>query len=223
MINVIGQLLPLMVAVALSSVPIMVTVTILLAPKSGRTAFAFLIGWFLGLFVVTGVLTLVLQSVIPGATTRRSEPTVGVIEIVIGLLLIGYGVVLLVRSRNADAQTELPKWLRAVGTMRPLTSLGLALLLNIRPKSLLLSTTAALILGTTRLPVSETVIVLLVFTAVGGSTVGVPIVLALVNPRMMRRPLQATEGWLVRNSRTVTVVVAAIVGTVVLGDGLTRL
>jgi Sap, sulfolipid-1-addressing protein len=224
MVNVIGQLLPLMVAVALSSVPIMVTVTILLTPKSRRTAFAFLIGWLLGLLLVSGILTLVLQS-IPSASRRRAQPTVGITEIVIGCLLIGYGLFLLVRSRGREVntRTELPKWLRAVGTMKPVPSAGLALLLNVRPKSLLLSATAALILGTSGLPVPETVVVLLIFVVVGGSTVSVPIVLTLVNPDMMRRPLQSTERWLLRNSRTVTLVVALIIGTVVLGDGMTRL
>jgi hypothetical protein len=64
--------------------------------------------------------------------------------------------------------------------------------------------------------------VLLVFVAVAGSTVSVPIVLTLASPASMRRPLEATEQWILRNGRTVTVLVAMIIGTVILGHGMTR-
>jgi hypothetical protein len=113
--------------------------------------------------------------------------------------------------------------LRAVGTIRPVAALGLAIALTLRPKALLVSTAAALIIGTSRLTVPETVIVLAVFVAVGGSSVAVPIILALGNPTMMRRPLEASRNWIIRNSRTVTLVVVFLIGTFVLGDGMTRL
>jgi hypothetical protein len=222
MINAIGQLLPLMVAVALSTVPILVTVTILLAPRSSSAALFFLIGSLAGSFAVTGVLTLILMQ-FPAASSRRNEPGVGVAEIVLGCALIAYGVLLLVRSRGSSPQTELPKWLRAVGTVRPSAALGLAVALTLRPKAILLSTAAALILGTSGLKVAETVIVLGIFVIVGGSSVAVPIILTLANPRMMRRPLESSRQWIVRNSRTVSLVVVFIVGTFVLGHGMTLL
>jgi Sap, sulfolipid-1-addressing protein len=222
MVNVIGQLLPLMVAVALSSVPMMVTVTILLAPRSGSSALLFLIGWLVGMFAVTGLLALTLRSV-PQSTARRNQDVVGVVEIVLGLALIAYAIVQFLRGRRSPAQTELPRLIRSVGSIRPVPALGLGLLLNLRPKALLLATSAALILGTSRLPLVEAVVVLLVFVTVGGSTVTVPVVLALADADRMRRPLEATHGWLIRNSRTVTVIVLFVVGTFVLGDGMTRL
>jgi Sap, sulfolipid-1-addressing protein len=222
MVNVLGQLLPLMVAVALSSVPILVVVTILLAPEAHRSALLFLIGWLVGMFAVTGLLALGVQAV-PRAAAPRNQDTVGAIEIVLGLALMGYAVVLLLRGRRSPARTELPRPLRSVGAIKPVAALGLALLLNVRPKALLLATSAGLILGTSRLTTSETVIALVVFVAVGGSTVSVPVVLTLARPDRMRRPLQGTHAWLVRNSRTVTVLVLFVVGSFVLGQGMTLL
>jgi hypothetical protein len=221
-INVIGQLLPFMVAMALSTLPILVTVTILLTPSSGRSALAFLIGWLLGLFLLTGLLAVVLNA-IPRVTSRRNQQTIGWIEIVLGLSLLGYCVVMMVRGRDAETRTELPKWVRKVGTLKPIASFGLAVALNVRPKSLLIATSAGVILGAASLGLSESILVLLVFVVVSGSTVTVPIVLALANPTSMRRPLEATSQWIVRNGRTVTIVVALIIGTVVIGDGMTRL
>jgi Sap, sulfolipid-1-addressing protein len=222
MLNVIGQLLPLMVALALSSVPIMVTITMLLAPRSALRTSLFLFGWLIGLFAVTGLLTLFTQA-IPGADRRRSEPVVGGIEIVLGLALIGYAILLFARRRTAELETQLPKSLRKVGSMKPGTALGLALALNLRPKSLLLAGAAGLILGTSALPAPEAVIVLVVFALVSGSTVAIPIVFALIRPAKTRGPLEATERWLLRNGRTIAVVVAFLVGVMLIGNGLTRL
>ena len=113
MVSVLGQLLPVMVAVALSSVPVLVTLTILLAPGSRRSALLFLIGSLVGMFAVPGLLTWGLQSV-PGASSRRNQSTVGAIEIVLGLALMAYGVVLFLRRRGAPPQTELPKPLQSL-------------------------------------------------------------------------------------------------------------
>jgi hypothetical protein len=222
MINAVGELLPLMVAVALSTVPILVTVTILLTPDSRSTAIAFLIGWLAGMFVVTGLLALVLQW-IPRSAAPQHQPRVGAAEIVIGCALIAYGVFLVARRRSTSPRTELPSWLRSVGELRPIASIALAVALNLRPKALLLSTTAGIILGTSRLAPAQTIWTLAIFVAVGGSTVAVPVILAVLRPDTMRRPLQATEAWITRNSRTVTLVVVFIAGAVVLGDGMTRL
>ena len=91
------------------------------------------------------------------------------------------------------------------------------------PKALIVATAAGLILSAGGLPLAESLLVLLIFVVLGGSTVGVPIVLTLAKPAIMRAPLQRSEAWLIRNSRTVTLVVFFVVGTAVLGDGMTRL
>ena len=221
MVSVIGQLLPLMVAIALSTIPVMVTVTILLAPNPAPSALSFLIGWLLGMFLVTGLLALGVQSL--PARSLRSQPAIGLVEVIIGGVIIGYGVFLLIRKRNLPPQTELPHWLRAVGTMKPGSAFGLAFVLNLRPKAVLLSTAAALILGSSRLSISEGIAVLIIFVAVGGSTVWVPILLALADQEKLRGTLEATERWIVKYGSTATILVSFIIGIFVLGDGLMRL
>jgi Sap, sulfolipid-1-addressing protein len=222
MVSVLGELLPLMVALALSTVPIMVTVTLLLAPSSGPSALAFLIGWLLGLFVIAGGLCLIVQA-LPRTALSRDTPVVGFLEIVLGLGLIGSGIFLAVRARSGSPQTELPRWVRTAGTMRPSAAFWLAVALNLRPKALVLLTAAALNLGTTRLTGAEVVIVLLLFVAVSGSSVAVPIVLALADRDAMQRPLRAIEQWIVRRGRIVTIIAAFLIGAVLIWHGTTRL
>jgi hypothetical protein len=222
MLAVVGQLLPLMLAVAFSSVPLMVTVTLLLAPNPFRSSLGFLIGWLLGMFIVTGLLSFGLLA-LPSSLSSQAELTVGTIEIVIGMGLGAYGVVLLARRSSRRPEAELPRWLRTVETLKPLPAVGLALALNIRPKAILLAAAAGLIIGTGALTAGDTAVVLGIFVVIGGSSVGVPVVLTLANPKMMRHPLEAIERWIVRNGPTVTLIVVFLIAAVVIGDGLTRL
>jgi hypothetical protein len=236
MLGVVGQLLPLALAVALSSVPITATLTILLSPAGSGSALAFMIGWLLGMFGVLALFAFALRAVPPPDEAPQAQPAVGVAEIVVGIGLLTYVVVLFVRRRPArlaavesaeldavPADPELPRWLRAVGTLKPWPALGLGIVLNLRPKALLLAIAVGLIVGPSGLGVAQTTIVLLIFIVLGGSSVGVPVVLSLARPRLMQRPLRAAERWIVRNSSTVTLIVVLLVGTVILGDGLTRL
>ncbi|MET0842423.1 MAG: GAP family protein [Mycetocola sp.] len=220
MVGVIGQLLPLMVATALSTVPILVSITILLAPRSTASAILYLIGLLSGSFLMTGLLAYGAQA-LPTFSVFGSGPTVATVSTVIGLAFIASGIVLFVRG-GADSRIGMPRWLRAVGTIRPITALGLGLVLNIRPKALLLSTAAGLVIGTARLTDAEIVIVLAIFAIVGGSTVAVPIVVALARPQATRPHLQEAERWIVRHARAVTAVVLLLIGTIILGDGLSR-
>ena len=57
MLSALGELLPIAVAVAVSSVPITATILILLSPKRNRSAIPFLIGWVVGLAAVVVVAT----------------------------------------------------------------------------------------------------------------------------------------------------------------------
>ena len=66
MLSALGPLLPIAVAVAVSSVPIMATILILLSPKRNRSAIPFLIGWLVGMAAVVVVAAL-------GAMPSRSD------------------------------------------------------------------------------------------------------------------------------------------------------
>ncbi|MEV6491933.1 GAP family protein, partial [Actinoplanes sp. NPDC051633] len=53
--QVFGELLPLAVGVAISPIPIIAAILMLLAGKAGATSLGFLLGWVAGIAMVTGV------------------------------------------------------------------------------------------------------------------------------------------------------------------------
>jgi hypothetical protein len=214
----LGGLIPIAVAVAFSSVPITVTILILLSPNRNRAALPFLVGW------VTGVVAVIIfsalgASTLPEPPRRGADTTTAVLEIIIGAALMVLGVVNLRRGERRG----LPGWLSTVDSFGALASFGVAVLLDFRPKGLLLGIAAGLALHAASVRPSQVGVLIFIYTVIATSTVVVPIAASLMAPRKMEPKLIAARDWLARNGRTLTSSVMFMIGVVILGAGLSKL
>ncbi|HEY5787980.1 MAG TPA: GAP family protein, partial [Microlunatus sp.] len=146
MLSALGQVLPIAVAVAFSSVPITATILILLSPKRNISGAAFLIGWVAGLTIVVLAATFGAQA-LPITSLRTQQTAFGIAEIVIGAALVIFGIVSGLRAVRQPTPAQGAKWLSAVRSFGPRPSFGLAVILNFRPKGLLLGVAAGLAIG----------------------------------------------------------------------------
>jgi hypothetical protein len=214
----LGGLIPIAVAVAVSSVPITVTILILLSPNRNRAALPFLVGWVAGVAAVI-ILSALGASALPEPPRRSADTTRAVLEIIIGSALIVLGVVGLRRG----VRTGLPGWLSAVDSFGALASFGVAVLLDFRPKGLLLGVAAGLTLHAAPVRPSQVGLLIVIYTVIATSTVVVPIAASLIAPRKMEPKLIAARDWLAHNGRILTSSVMFMIGVVILGAGLTKL
>ncbi|KQM82481.1 GAP family protein [Agromyces sp. Leaf222] len=221
MLAAIGHLLPLAVATAVSSVPIMATIVLLLSPNRTRTALPFLIGWVAGLLLVVSMCTLFAQLIPTPKLGLRPNTAIGIWETVIGSALIVLAIVSWARTRH-DSRTELPKWLRSIDKIGAWPAVGLALVLNLRPKAILLAIAAGLAIRGEDLDFADTAISIGVYVVIAASTVAVPIIVTLADPKRMQPRLLIWQDWLIRNSAVVTSLIVLLIGVVVLGSGLSR-
>jgi hypothetical protein len=217
----LGGLLPIAVAVAFSSVPITVTILILLSPNRNRAALPFLVGWVTGVMAVI-ILFALGASVLPEPRRRGADPVLAALEILIGTGLILLGVVNLRRGSRSE-QGGLPRWLSAVDSFGALATFGIAVLLDFRPKGLLLGIAAGLALHAASVNAGEAAVLIAVYTLIATSTVVVPITASLIAPRRMEPKLIAARDWLARNGRILTSSMAFMIGVVILGVGITNL
>ena len=67
---VIGEILPLAVGIAISPIPIIAVILMLLSPRAKGASVGFMIGWVVGIIVAVVVFTL-LSSVIPQSGESR--------------------------------------------------------------------------------------------------------------------------------------------------------
>jgi hypothetical protein len=220
-LTVIGQLLPLAVAAALSSVPMMAILTILLGKRRRGSALLLMLGYVVGMLAVTGALAAGLSTTAP-AHREGPQPAIAIASLVVGAASIAYAVVLIRQKPRVSTTTRPSRGARLVGRVNAPAAFGIGFVLDLRPKALLVSAAAGLLLASGHLTVAGFTVSLLVFVVLGSSTVTAPVVFALLRPETARRPLAATRAWLVRNSRTVTIAVMIVIGTVVIGSGLTK-
>lgn len=134
MFSILGDLLPLAVGIAISPLPIIAVVLILLGRHARTTGPAFLLGWIFGVSIATTVFT-----VVGDAVTMTEEPgfTIAWIKLALGVLLLAAGARDW-RARSAD-QSD-PAWMATIDSMRAPVGLGAGAVLSaVNPKNLMLA------------------------------------------------------------------------------------
>jgi threonine/homoserine/homoserine lactone efflux protein len=217
---VIGAILPLAIGIAISPIPIIAAILMLLSPKAKGTSVGFLFGWILGIIVAVTVFTL-LASVIPDGGDDSSKPAHGTIQIVLGAILLLMALRQW-RSRPKVGETAtLPKWMSAIDTMNAVKGFGLGFLLAaINPKNLLLGAGAGTTIGGADLDVGQVVVIIAIFTVIAAASVGIPVIAYLVASTRMAAPLESLRAWLVHNNATVMAVLLLVIGVVLIGKGI---
>lgn len=220
--ELIGQVLPLAIGIALSPVPIIAVILILFTPRARSNSIAYLAGWVLGLAIV-GVLVLVLGDATAGEGEEGST-TSAVIKLVLGALLLGLALRNW-RSRPAEGEEPaMPKWMSALGGFNALKSAGLALVLaGVNPKNLALTAAAALTIAATGLTSGDQGIALAAFILVSSLTVASPVVYYLVMREKADAGLTSLKGWLAANNAAVMAVLLVVFGFKLIGDGVSIL
>lgn len=221
----VGLIVPIAIAVAVSSVPIVTMLVILLSPHRSRTAVPFLLGWVGGILLVVSICALLAQAVPTPRSSRRPDTAIGMLEILVGTILIVLGVIswLRERRRGRPSSASTPAWLSRAGDLGPWSALGLGLVLNVRPKGLLLAIAAGLTVRADAGTVPVAILAIVLYTLIGGSTVAVPIIATIASPTRMEPRLVAADDWMRRNGTTLTSVIIGVIGLAIVGMGIARL
>jgi hypothetical protein len=217
----LGGLLPIAVAVAFSSVPITVTILILLSPNRSRAALPFLVGWVTGVAAVI-ILGALFASALPTPPRRGPDTVTAVLLMLVGAALIVLGVI----NQRRGSQSEdagVPHWLSRVDSFGALVAFAVAVLLDFRPKGLLLGIAAGLALHAASVKAGEAAVLVAIYTVIATSTVVVPIVASFLAPRRVEPKLLAARDWMTHNGRLLTSLMMFVIGVVILGYGLTQL
>lgn len=218
--QVIGDLLPLALGVAISPVPIIAVILMLLAPEAGGTSAGFLVGWVLGIVVATVVFVAIASAT---GLQAGGEPsaTSSWIKIVLGVILMGLAVKQWRGRPEEGEEPTMPGWMAAIDTFTPVKALGLGFLLSaVNPKNLAMAVAAGVAIGGGGLSTGEVVVAVVVFTVLAASTVAVPVIAYAVASARMAAPLDSLRGWLVHNNATVMAVLLLVIGIVLVGKGI---
>lgn len=215
----IGQVLPMAVGVALSPLPIIAVILMLVTKQARVNGPMFVIGWLIGLAIIG----IVVIGVLGGAGSGSGETATWILwlEAILG------GLLLLVaarqfRGRPHDGETApTPAWMGAIDSFTPAKSLGAAALLSgLNPKNLLLAVGAAASIVATGLPTSEQAIAYTVFALIATVGVATPVVIYFALGDRAPAVLERMKGWMGQHNAVIMAVLCLIIGVKLLGQAM---
>jgi len=219
----IGETLALAVGVALSPVPIIAVILMLVTPRARVNGPAFLVGWLGGLAVVGAVVFLLAG---PANASDDGEPAtwVDVLKLVLGLLLVRIALrQWRGRPHNGD-EPPTPRWMGAIEQFSPVKALGAgALLAGVNPKNTLLAVAAAAAIAQTGIPGGEQAVAYAVFAVIGTIGVAAPVVIYFAMGDRAGPILDGLRSWMAAHNAVITAVLCLVIGAKLIGDAVAGL
>lgn len=217
---VIGDVLPLALGIAISPIPIIAAILMLLSPHARSTSVGFLLGWVLGIVVAVSVFVL-LSALLPEEDPDAARPIRGVVQLLFGVLLLLLAVRQWSGRPQGDEAAALPKWMQAIDgfTFAKALSLGF-LLAAANPKNLAMSAAAGVAIGGETLAIGAVLTVIGVFTVLAAVTIAGPVVAYLFASGRLREPLDGLRRWLEKENAVIMSVLLLVIGVALIGKGI---
>lgn len=216
----IGDILPLALGVAISPIPIIAAILMLLTPKAGSTATSFTAGWILGIAVAYGVIVTI-ASVVGLETDTDGNAVTATIKIILGVALLGLAIKQWKGRPAPGAEPTMPAWLAAIDKVTPVKALGLGFALAaVNPKNLLMIVGAAVAVANLGVSGATMTVAGIVFTVIAASTVAVPVIAYFVAREKATAWLNELKAWLTANNATVMATLLLVIGVVMIGKGI---
>ena len=217
-VEAIGLFLPLSFGIALSPIPILALVIILMTTKANKNAPAFLLGWILGISLV-GILVFLT----PGKQTANGAPTfiAGLIRIILGTALLVLAIWKWQQRQNSDRPVEVPKLITRLESVGIFQSAMTGFIFSaIYPKNLVLVIAGAVVIDRVVPLFTMQLIALLVFTALASLSIASPIIAYFLETQKVKVMLVQWKSWLVDNNATILIILLLIFGMLLLGRGI---
>lgn len=209
----LGELVPLAVGVAISPIPIIGVILMMLGRHARATSIGFALGWLVGIVAATTVFVFV-----GGALGGEDSSSSGWIKLALGIILLLYGIRTWRDRHDASAQ---PRWMSAIDEMRAPAATGLGIVLAaVNPKNLVLCASAGVTIGSASLSAGADVALVVIFTVLAATTVVVPVVGYQIAAERLRDPLDRVKDWLQTNNSTVMATLILVIGAVLIGKGI---
>lgn len=215
-----GEILPFAIGIAISPVPIIAIILMLITPKARSNGLAFLAGWLLGL-VVVGTIVLIVADTAGVSTSSGPSKTVSAIKLVLGLLLLALAWRQFGKRPRRGEEAPMPKWMKALDAFTPGRSLGIgAVLSGVNPKNLMLNGAAAATIAQAGLSGGGQAVVLIVLVLVGSLGIIAPVAVYFAMGDKAAPVLDEWKSWLSANNAAVMVVLFLVFGVVLVGKGI---
>jgi threonine/homoserine/homoserine lactone efflux protein len=219
----IGAILPYALGAAISVVPIIAIILMLVTAKAKPNGTAFALGFVLGLAAIC-VVAVVLAGGSDFSSSSGPTKTVSVIKLLLGLLLLA-AAARQWRARPKPGETPaMPKWLESIDQFTPPRSFAIGAALSaVNPKNLAMSLAAGLSIAQAELSTGQEAATILIYVLLAGATILGPLVVYFAMGHRATEILAEWRTWLADNNATVMSVLLLVFAVVLIGQGISGL
>lgn len=219
----IGQLLPFAVGVAISPMPIVAVVLLLVTPRARVNGPAFVVGWIVGL-AVAGAIFLAIAKPSDASTDSGPADWTGWLKLVLGVLLLLVAVKGWRGRPHAGEAAPTPKWMGALDSFTPAKAAIAGVALSaFNPKNLLLVVGGANALAQLGISTGDEVVAWVVFVVIATVGVGAPVAIYLFAGERAADLLDELKTWMAHNNAAIMAVLCLVIGAKLIGDAITQL
>ncbi|CAB4345435.1 unannotated protein [freshwater metagenome] len=214
------ELLPLAAVIAISPVPILAVIMMLLTDRERANPLAFLAGW---VCILTVLVVGALLSGIDSVSTTPSK-TVAVIFVAVGVALIALAIhEWRLRPRHGEPHRIEP-WMKFLHTVTPPRAFALGIgLVIVAVKDLLSAVQAGAVIHGDSLPAGQEIVAIAFFVVVSSLLILIPIAVAASFGERALPTLHRWRNWLERHGRLVLACLFALIALLLLLQGLSVL
>jgi hypothetical protein len=219
--SAVGMTLPLAVGVAISPLPIIALILLLVGPRARTSGAAFVVGWLAGLGVV-GTVGLVVADSAGAVASAKPAGWVNAAQLCIGLALLGLAVRGWLRRPADDDDHDPPRWMATIDSFSVSRALMFGILFSgVKPKNLLLTLGAASLIAETGIAWGQQAIALGIFVLIGSLGVLAPVAIYVSLGANAARVLDDITTWMIRYNAVIMAVLFLVFGAVLVGDAIT--
>ena len=218
--NILGDILPQAIGVAISPLPIIAVILMLFSKRARSNGLAFMFGWIIALTVVGSVVLMLANA---GKVSAGGTPSMlaYAIKLLMGLLFLFLAYRNWQKRPKAGEEAKMPAWMDSLDSFTSGKSFGMAALLaGVNPKNLGLTLAAALTISQGGLSGSQSWIALIVFVILASISVAAPVLYYLIAGSSAEETLTGWKVWLTANNGTVMFVLFLVLGAKLVGNGL---
>lgn len=217
----IGSALTQAVGIAISPLPIVLVILMLVSVRARVNGLAFVAGWVVATLGVSTLTFALADAADAGTPASDGADGVNGLQIVLGLVFLALAVRQFQNRPAPDETPATPKLFDAVDSMGGAKAflLGAAGCLA-NPKNLPLAISAGTAVAAAGATGGTAAAALVVFVLVASATVIVPVVLFFALGERSVRLLDVWKAWLVANNATIMTILFTVLGANLLADGL---
>ncbi|HEY4946485.1 MAG TPA: GAP family protein [Acidimicrobiales bacterium] len=220
---VIGELLPLAIAVTISPVPIIAEILLLFTKKPVANAASYLVGFTVGVAGLLGLLVAIAGTVNLSAGSGPSRGA-SILRLVLGAFLLMAATRRFRDRPKPGDDAPMPRWMEGIAAFAPGKSFAVGVAIGaLNPKNVVVGLAAALSIASAGLSTGQQISAVGVYAFVAILGVAAPLVVTLALREKAQEVLDGWRSWLGRNNGVVLAVLFLIFGVVLIGKGIAGL